>query len=186
MMPVESARIQPPDELEERVVARLHEAGLLNRNFTAEETSMKAIHLSWAFAATLLLAIGVWAGTWVPQEGDTATSDSRPVFALMLYEDSRYQAPAAGMHAERVAEYSAWAGDLARQGLLVDGAELSGKGVMLHRDRPRAETVPSGADGVLAGYFVIRASSLEEAERIAAECPHLRYGGTVSVRAAVA
>ena len=40
----------------------------------------------------------------------------------------------------------------------------------------------AGGLGILAGYFVIRAASLEEAERIAAECPHLTYGGAVSVR----
>lgn len=189
MTQFEPERLQPPGDLEDRVITGLREAGLLNRTIIHKEISMKAIHLRWAVASTVLLAAGVWAGTLMPQATEPsapttdATLDSRPAFALMLYEDAGYQSPAAGEeHAARVAEYSAWAGKLAAQGNLVDGAELLDRGVLLHRDRPRADAVPTGAEGILAGYFVIRAVSLEEAERIAADCPHLAYGGTVSVR----
>jgi hypothetical protein len=38
----------------------------------------------------------------------------------------------------------------------------------------------------VVGYFLIRATSGEEAVRIARLCPHLNYGGTVEVRAIVA
>ena len=148
---------------------------------------MRAIHLRWAVAATVLIAIAVWTGTLVPQAkeptaDEAAATDTRPHFALMLYEDSGYQSPAEGEMDQRVAEYSAWARDLAAKGDLVDGAKLSGEGVLLHRDRPRNEALPTGTEGMLAGYFLIRASSLAEAERIAAGCPHLSYGGTISIR----
>ena len=63
-----------------------------------------------------------------------------------------------------------------------DAAELLDRGVLLHRDRPRSHGVPTSNEGLLAGYFVVRADSLEDAERIAADCPHLAHGGTVSVR----
>lgn len=189
MMPIEPENLQPPDDLEDRVVARLHEARLLVRPITMKEISMKAIHLRWALAATVLVAAGVWAGTQMPapiesmpQANEPAAQDTRPAYALMLYEDANYQAPAEGERAARVGEYSAWARELAAKGNLVGGAELLDGGVLLHRDRPRAEIVPTGAEGMLAGYFVIRASSLEEAEKIAADCPHLAYGGSVSVR----
>lgn len=183
--------LQPPDDLEARVVSRLREAGLLPPATTRQETSMKTIHLRWGLAATVLLAAGVFAGTQLsqpaqesaPVAADAPAPDARPAFALMLYEDAGYQAPAdAAAHAARVAEYSAWAGKLAQQGRLVDGAELLAQGVLLHRERPRTDGVPESAEGLLAGYFVIRADSLEEAERVAADCPHLAYGGTVSVR----
>ncbi|MGH9578829.1 MAG: hypothetical protein ACRD3R_15430, partial [Terriglobales bacterium] len=166
-------QLQPPDDFEDRVVARLRAAGLFNRPETAMETSMKAIHMRWALAATVLLAAGVWAGTQVQKTSETAApvipavADARPVFALMLYEDARYETSTEDEYAARVAEYSAWARKLAAQGNLVDGAELLDRGVMLHRDRPRSEAVPTGTEGLLAGYFVIRADSLEEAERIA-------------------
>jgi hypothetical protein len=38
------------------------------------------------------------------------------------------------------------------------------------------------ARGVLAGYFIIGAASLEEARSIARDCPHLKYGGSVEIR----
>lgn len=188
MKPVGPETLRPPDDLEERVVARLREAGLLNRTITKKEISMKAIHARWGLAAAVLAAAGVWAGTQVPSlreaapAGEAAAQDTRPAFALLLYEDEKYQAPAEGEHEARVAEYSAWARKLAASGHLVDGAEILDRGVLLHRDRPRAETVPAGPEGILDGYFVIRAESLAQAERIAAECPHLAYGGSVSVR----
>jgi hypothetical protein len=182
---------RPPEDLEARVVARLRDAGLLAPARTTQETSMKAIHLRWGVAAAVLLAAGVLTGTQLPRAeqagpdttADAAAPDTRPAFALMLYEDARYQAPGGeGEHAARVAEYSAWARKLAGDGNLVDGAELLDGGVLMHRDRPRRDGVPSGEEGRLAGYFVIRAASIEEAERIAADCPHLAYGGTVSLR----
>jgi hypothetical protein len=184
-MTTEPIDLSPPGDLEDRVVARLHQARLLER--PAKEKDMTSIHLRWGLAATVLLAAGVWAGTLVPgaaaPEAAPAVADARPAFALMLYEDANYQAPAPGEeHAARVAEYSAWARQLAAAGNLVDGAELLEGGVLLRHGAPRAEGTPMAAEGVLAGYFVIRAASLEEAEKIAADCPHLGYGGTVSLR----
>ncbi len=186
----EPRSLQPPADLEARVVARLRDAGLF-APATTQETSMKMIHLRWGLAATVLLGVGVASGLQMSKPPAEATPaameatipDTRPAFALMLYEDAGYQTPAAGAeHEARVAEYSAWARELAGAGRLVDGAELLDQGVLLHRDRARADGVPASDEGRLAGYFVIRAASLEEAETIAADCPHLAYGGTVSLR----
>ncbi|MGQ0383239.1 MAG: YciI family protein [Gammaproteobacteria bacterium] len=189
-MTTEPIDLSPPGDLEDRVVARLYQARLIQP--FAKEKDMTSIHLRWGLAATVLLAAGIWAGTLVPKAAEPAAApeapvpaaaDTRPAFALMLYEDANYQAPASGEeHAARVAEYSAWARKLAATGNLVDGAELLARGVLLRRDAPRAEGIPVAAEGMLAGYFVIRAASFEEAEKIAADCPHLVYGGTVSLR----
>lgn len=174
-MSTERTDLQPPDGLEDRVVERLYQAGLIHHHL--EASNMTSIHLRWGIAATALLAAGIWAGSAMPRAEEAAPAaapETRPAFALMLYEDDAYQAPAEGAeHEARVAEYTAWARKLAASGNLVDGAELLQSGVMLRRDAPRTETVPVAAEGVLAGYFVIRASSIEEAETIAADCPHL-------------
>lgn len=82
-----------------------------------------------------------------------------------------------------MAEYTGWATSLAQRGHLVDGAKLSDSGWVLVQAQPRAEAVPTSNEGVLAGYFVIRAADRDEAERIARECPHLKYRGTISLRA---
>jgi hypothetical protein len=182
MKPVEPDDLLPPAELEDRVVARLREAGLLDQSMTDTGKAMRKIHLRWGLAAAALLAAGIWAGTLVPSEGKPAVKDTRPQFALMLYEGPGYDAPTESEHPARVEEYVAWARELSADGRFVHGKELMNRGVLLHRDRPQAEIVPAGPEGILDGYFVIRAESLEDAARIAADCPHLDYGGTVSVR----
>ena len=179
--------LEPPADLEARVVRRLEREGLLTSDI-AQELSMKKIHLAWGIAATVLLVAGLAVGrSWpemAPAEPQSsaapAASDQRPLFALMLYEDASYVA--AGSHEDRVAEYTAWARSLAERGHLVDGAELASNGVLLAQTGPRADVVPTSSQGVLAGYFIIRAADRDEAERIARECPHLKYQGTISLR----
>jgi hypothetical protein len=34
----------------------------------------------------------------------------------------------------------------------------------------------------MLGFFLVRAATAEEAEAIARGCPHLRHGGTISLR----
>ena len=86
---------------------------------------------------------------------------------------------------ERAREYWAWTSDLAERGTLVAAGDL--------RWEPGARLGPTGtalsvaADEVqgadfLVGMFALRVDSYEEALAVAAECPHLRYGGSVSVR----
>ena len=42
---------------------------------------------------------------------------------------------------------------------------------------------PGSEVGTLTGYFMFEASDLEQATKIASTCPHLRHGGSISVRA---
>ena len=140
---------------------------------------MKKIHVAWATAAAILLVAGLALGRSWPERA--APEDRRPQFALMLYEDANYQIAAPGE--DRVGEYTAWARSLAQRGYLVDGAELSMGGVLLARADARMEAVPTSDQGLLAGYFIIRAADADEAERIARECPHLKYRGSISLRA---
>jgi hypothetical protein len=100
----------------------------------------------------------------------------------MLYEDAAYQAAPADKRAERVAEYSDWARDLARRGHLVDGAELAEGGEWLRADRSYSVLPTAHDQPALTGYFVIRAASLREARDVSRECPHLKYGGMVALR----
>ena len=63
--------------------------------------------------------------------------------------------------------------------LRAEGARVSLEGsVSRAADFPAAD-----AAWLLSGFFLVYADSLEEAERIAAECPLLRYGSTIEVRA---
>lgn len=79
--------------------------------------------------------------------------------------------------------YHDWVGGIAAQDKFVGGTGLSKEGKVLKfndvmTDGPYAETKES-----IAGFITIRAKDLEEAVRIAKECPILKgEGNTVEVR----
>jgi hypothetical protein len=112
--------------------------------------------------------------------------DAAPRFALFLLEDARYQQPR-GESAlmDRIHEYGGWARSLKQTGRFVTGEKLSDEGRLCRKDNGAIAVttgVSRGAEGALAGYFLIGAKSFEEALTIADGCPHLKYGGTVEVR----
>jgi hypothetical protein len=69
---------------------------------------------------------------------------------------------------------------------------LRGRGQAVSGDRlanDRVVLLPGGGRrtggppaGTLGGFFRLRARDLEGAVRLAATCPHLRYGGTIELR----
>lgn len=170
----------PPPDLEQRVVARLKSEGLIHSDPT-KEIDVKRIHLTWAVAATVLLIVGMFLGR-MPAADPSAAADSRQQYALMLYEDASYQAAPTAAASDRVAEYTAWARELAADGTVVGGEKLADSGVLLTASEPSATRVPTSDIGALAGYFLIRAKDEADAARIAATCPHLKYGGRISLR----
>lgn len=149
-----------------------------------------------AAVATLVLSVPttLWlAGRGAPAavDGGLASQPGRPPgteqgFVLVLH--GRW--PDAGMVTEterlrRGDEYWAWTASLARDSLLMAAGDL--------RWEPGSRLAPGGsavqvaADVVqspdfLVGMLALRVGSYEEALAIARECPHLRYGGSVSVR----
>ena len=138
-----------------------------------------------AIAAAVLVAaiLGYARGTATRgQEAPRAAASAAPrggTYLLLLHV--RTAAGAATRPADEariVAEYSRWARGLSAAGKLVVAEKLA--------DRP-AEMLGAGAppdDGDrIGGFFLIRAASFEEAQRIANDCPHLQYGGRVELRA---
>jgi hypothetical protein len=170
----------PPPALEERVIAALRADGLL-RSDTTRETDMKRLHVRWSVAAGVLLFVGLFAGSQAAKLTEPASADARPAFAVLLYENETYRAAPRDGERARIAEYAGWARKLAAEQRLVDAGKLSDTGSFLDALGDSA-LVPRAPEGVLAGYFVIRAEDQADAERIARECPHLKYGGTISLR----
>jgi len=134
-------------------------------------------------ASIVIVAVGsFFAGGAFPsrQAGvpKVAASDAGHVYLLLLRVRERPGAvtdPA--VEARLVAEYAAWARGLSEQGKLLtaekladEPAELLGPGATQEGDR-------------VGGFFLIRAANFEEAQRIARDCPHLRHGGHVELRA---
>jgi hypothetical protein len=87
---------------------------------------------------------------------------------------------------EVVARYKAWAGGLAAKGQLSGGEKLTddgGRALRLRNGAPVASDGPyAEAQDVVGGYFLISATSDDEAVSIAATCPHLAGTQWIEIR----
>lgn len=156
-------------EAERRTVEELRRTGYLDPRRKFGRLSRAMLQIA---AGVILLLGGMWLGRQSSSETDS------PRFALFLLEDSTFQGTRSVGHDSLVAEYSAWAGNLAQQGKLVLGEELGNQAWPLGRSggtgRDMAQTI--------TGFFVLTARGEAEALAIARSCPHLRYGGGIVVR----
>jgi hypothetical protein len=141
-----------------------------------------------AAIALVMFGAGFGVGSKREPAGVEATktpAPEEPRYALFLFEDTKYQAPAPDELRDRVDEYVGWARSVGETGRFVTGEKLADDGTycrfengVLATGGPLAET----SRGMLAGYFVIGAASLDEALDVARGCPHLKYGGSVEIR----
>jgi hypothetical protein len=122
----------------------------------------------------LAMVLGYGAASWRA----SAPPDASQQYLLLLYDtDATSHLSPAAMSAV-IAEYSEWARELRSRGKLVFAEKLS--------DAPSewfGGQVASVGGERLGGFFLIRAASVGEARQIAAECPHVKHGGRVEVRA---
>ncbi len=171
-----SAEETPPAGLEDRLVERLRLEGRLGGRGRRWTSSAVA-----AVVALLCVSGGWFLGRRAPAAAPAL--DARPLYLLLLYEDAGFETDAA-REAQRVAEYSRWAGRLAESGALVSAEKLKDEATTLRASVPDRQDVVSSEmpGGRLAGFFLVRAASDGEARRIARECPHLGHGGRVVVR----
>lgn len=161
---------------------------------------LRRVSAGWvaaAVAATLLVSVpttlwfaGATAGT-AAAPGPAAVpagipEESDPSFVLVLHgrwPDAGTLEPSEVQ--ERAREYWQWTSSLARQGVLVAAGDLRWEPG--ERLGPAGATLQVDADELeradfIVGMFALRVDSYEEAVARARECPHLSYGGTVSVR----
>ena len=160
---------EPPTLLKARVMRTLRQSGVLKQQ-----------RRGWGLGLGVAAAVATFALGVALGRPNAAPADTRPTFALLLYEDTsfRYDRP----ESEFVAEYSAWAGELASRGALVSGEKLDSTSRLL-QEGAQVRAADARSDlGVLAGFFIIRADSEAEALRIAESCPHLNHGGRIALR----
>lgn len=169
----------PAADLEERIVRTLKDRKLIR---TRGAANMRIHYTITAGVALAALVAGLAVGQRFGGAPADVQGEGRNEYALLLYEDASYQWPKPGGMEERVAEYSQWARDIAATGQYVTGRKLAEEGLLLAPGGERRDAVPTGEQGVLAGYFIIAAEDLDDAASIAETCPHLRYGGAVSLR----
>jgi hypothetical protein len=168
------AEVEPPPRVEDRLVTQLRARGDI-----MEPRSLRPWLVAAGLAAALLLVVLLLRR---PETGGGQMPHDQPEFMLLIAEDARYTQPADSNEARaRVEEYTEWAGKLAGGGHLVSAGELAYSGTDVRSDG-RSPSVIDTRNGAVSGYFLVRAESLAQAEELAAESPHLKYGGTVVVR----
>jgi len=87
--------------------------------------------------------------------------------------------------AENKAESQSWfayMGDLQKKGQLVGGLPLVGGGKTVFPKSISADAVTSAREGIVGGYLIVTAESLDQATDLAKACPHLANEGNIEVR----
>jgi hypothetical protein len=164
---------EPPPGLEDAVVSRLSERGLLAARRRPGRWA------AWALASAAgvaLFAAGLAIGQRHSAPAPAASSAAQTRYVLFLYDAPDEPALSQAEIAERVSEYRDWAIGLRSQGSDITGEKLA------------ASSLDLGAAGAVAGpeplggYFVFSAKDAEAALAIARSCPHLKHGGRAELR----
>lgn len=188
--------LEPPPELERRVLGALRERGLVisgeappapgRAAATRQPLRRRAPRWAALAAACLIAFTAGWFGRALVLETAPTATDDRPRFLLLLSEPRGGGELAPNELAARVEEYRAWAHGLARRGLLEGADRLEPRAIRLDGAAGDEASVTRGAASetpvTISGFFLIRAGDLGEARRLAETCPHLRHGGRVTVR----
>jgi hypothetical protein len=111
-----------------------------------------------------------------------APASAGNMFLLLLHEAPELnQQFTADQMTGIVKEYTAWAGRLSSENRLVSAEKLrDDKGRWL---APSGPLTPAQGNDMVSGFFLIRARDYDEALELARQSPHLKYGGTIEVRA---
>ena len=176
--------VAPPRRLEDDTVAILRERGLVRPPLRIR--SLASARWTWAIAATLVALFG-WgiAREFRRAPSGVATNSvaaaiAGPRYMLLLYAGGT---PVAGTPDTRRREYADWARTIASRGVAISGEELADEAREVGIGTSDADSPVAPASGLLPrGYFLVSAPDIDSAQRIAATCPHLRYGGRIVVK----
>ena len=154
---------EPPRQLEDRIVSALRRT----RGAGFSRTKLIAI------AASALLAFGL--GRW----SAPAPVIDRGAYLLLVQDGPSNDRLSVEEVSQRVGEFASWARDLRARGLLASAEKLEDGGTVLTAG---AADPLTAADRTIGGFFLIRASTPEEAASIARGAPNLKHGGRIVVR----
>lgn len=108
-------------------------------------------------------------------------------FMLLLHDDPAYFASMTpAQMGEIIERYSAWSARLAEQGRLSGGEKLKDHGGRALRRQGGRVVASDGpyveAKDVVGGFFIIEAASMQEAEALVQDCPHLAGPNWIELR----
>ena len=108
-----------------------------------------------------------------------------PRFAVLMFEDDHAWSRLSEPERQRLLVlYGNWVRDLKAKGAFEGGEPLGEGGVVLEADDDGRilESDYTDARSVLTGYFILQATDLAVATKVARGCPALIHGETVVVR----
>lgn len=79
-------------------------------------------------------------------------------------------------------DWGAYMGSLAQSGNLVGGLPVVGGGKTVSAQGITSDAVTSAKEGIVGGYLILKADSLEKAAELAKGCPHVANEGNIEVR----
>jgi hypothetical protein len=170
---------EPPPGLEDAVVSRLSERGLITTRRRPQRLAAWALAAAAGialFAAGLLVGAGQRRGAPAPAAASSPPASPSARYVLLLYDAPDEPALSEAEIMERVSEYRDWAIGLRRQGSDITGEKLAEASLDLGAAAAVAGPEPLG------GYFVFSAKDAEAALAIARSCPHLKHGGRAELR----
>jgi hypothetical protein len=179
--------MQAPNALEDRVVSAVHREGLITTPNAAASAVLRAAPnsnsrraIGLAVAASLVFVTGIVTQRFLlPDRAPSAAVVEAAVgdrYLLLLLEPAEALLDPATEDA-RVAEYGAWAAEMAGQGLLEAGEKLADGGEIVGAEiggPPPTERV--------TGFFIVNAADAAAAVELARDNPHVRHGGRIAVR----
>ena len=87
--------------------------------------------------------------------------------------------------AENKAEMQAWGAymaNLGKNGQFVGGLPVVSGGMVVSEKGILSEPVNSTKEGIVGGYLIVKAESLQKAAELAKACPHITNEGNIEVR----
>lgn len=178
--------MDPPDELETRVVRALESRDLLRqRPAPVPSSTPRWVALAAGLAAAFLL--GRMSAPSPEADGTTPVPLQPAQYALVLYETDDFDR-GPGEARARYDAYSRWVAEARARGQFITGEDLSVDGYSLSPSGSEIlvdATAATSPGAVLSGVFLVTAPDDEGALELARALPHLRYGGRVAVQRVV-
>jgi hypothetical protein len=159
--------LHPPRNLSALIAKQLNKEGLLKPN----NIIMKTERLFWVAATIAGIAVGFFVSTMTNQQNQLPAVDGNQ-YLLLLREDSTFSATEDEIP-RLIQEYTDWAIAASNDGKLVGAEKLTNEAVNLGKEMTTTS---------VSGYFIITASSLNEATSFANTHPHLKYNGNIELR----
>lgn len=166
-----SSHSTPPPQLEDKVVNALKTEGLIKQN-------TMNIYLKYAagIAASIII---FFAGNLVgKQAGDVVEIDPLQGYMMILKEDVNFTP---GDPMEMFNEYAGWMNGLYEKGIKITGQELKNEAWAVTNSG--TTSLDGAVDTRITGYFLIQAKTEEEALAVVRDNPHLKYGGSIELKA---